>query len=121
MLHWPQFAFPYSKLFHTKYNHIAHYYLSGRRRADIVTKRGSDRKVSDDRILLEFLLSADPALFTSEVSDPLPLSRQRVNDLLNELEDEGLVTSKTASGRRLWWMTAKGHEQVVKSARDKLT
>jgi predicted transcriptional regulator len=86
-----------------------------------MAKRGSNRKVSDDRILLEFLLSADPALFTSEVSDPLPLSRQRVNDLLNELEKEGLVTSKTASGRRLWWMTPEGHQQVVEAARDKLT
>jgi len=86
-----------------------------------MAKRGSDRKVSDDRILLEFLLSADPALFTSEVSDPLPLSRQRVNDLLNELEDEGLVASKTASGRRLWWMTRQGHQQVAKEAREKLT
>jgi predicted transcriptional regulator len=86
-----------------------------------MAKRGSDRKVSDDRILLEFLLSPDPALFTSEVSDPLPLSRQRVNDLLNELENEGLVTSKTASGRRLWWITPKGHQRVVEAARDKLT
>lgn len=84
-------------------------------------KRGSDRKVSDDRILLEFLLSADPALFTSEVSEPLPLTRQRVNDLLNSLEEDGLVTSKTASGRRLWWMTPKGRKRVVETAREELT
>jgi len=86
-----------------------------------MAKRGSDRKVSDDRILLEFLLSPDPALFTSEISDPLPLSRQRINDLLNNMEERGLVTSKTASGRRLWWMTTEGHKKVSEAAREDLT
>ena len=86
-----------------------------------MSKRGSDRKVSDERILLEFLLSPDPALFTSEVSEPLPLSRQRVNGLLDQLEENGFVTSKTASGRRLWWMTPKGKKKVTEAARNKLT
>lgn len=86
-----------------------------------MAKRGADRTVSDERILLEFLLSPDPALFTSEVSEPLPLSRQRINDLLDQLESDGFVTSKTASGRRLWWLTPAGTKRVTEAAREELT
>lgn len=82
---------------------------------------GRDRSVTDERILLEFLLTSDPALFTSEVSAELPITRQRVNQILEELEnEEGYVTSKRASGRRLWWLTPKGHEYIAEVAREKL-
>ena len=83
-------------------------------------ERGADRSVKNERVLLEFLLSADPALFTIEVAENLPLSRQRVNTILDELEGDGLVKSKRKSGRRLWWITNKGHAKVAESAREKL-
>lgn len=79
---------------------------------------GADRIVSNERILLEFLLTSDPALFTSEISDNLPITRQRVGQLLKELEKDGFVTSKFASNRRLWWLTADGHDYIASYARD---
>ncbi|WP_181691366.1 MarR family transcriptional regulator [Natronomonas sp. LN261] len=79
-----------------------------------------DREVSDERVLLEFLLTSDPALFTSELSENLPITRQRVGQLLNELEQDGLVTSKKASGRRLWWLTTSGKEYIAGIARERL-
>lgn len=81
--------------------------------------RGRDRSVSDERVLLEFLLTTDPALFTSEVSKTLPVSRQRVNQILNEMEEsKAYVTSKKVSGRRLWWITERGHTYVADTVRE---
>lgn len=80
-----------------------------------------DREVTDEQILLEFLLTSDPALFTSEVAENFDITRQRVGQILEEIEDDGLVTSKLASGRRLWWMTTDGHDLVARAAREKLS
>lgn len=80
-----------------------------------------DRKVTDEQILLEFLLTSDPALFTSEVSDNFEVTRQRVGQILTALEDDGLVTSKHASGRRLWWLTTDGHQYIATVVREKLS
>lgn len=84
-------------------------------------KAGRKETVSDERLLLEFLLTSDPALFTSEIAVNLPLTKQRVNQRLDDLEtDDGYVTSKKASGRRLWWMTPEGHEHIAAFARERL-
>lgn len=78
-----------------------------------------DREVPDERLLLEFLLSPDPALFTSEIADNLPITRQRVGQLLDPLMEEGLVTSKYASGRRLYWLSPTGREYITAVARER--
>lgn len=81
-------------------------------------EKGPDREISDQRLLVEFVLSSDPALFASEIAENVPYTRQRVSQRLDEIEDkEGYVTSKVASGRRLWWLTDKGREYVAKLLR----
>jgi len=85
-----------------------------------MAKTGTDREVTNERILLEFLLTSDPALFASEVSENVPLSRQRVAQLLDELEEDGFITSKHASGRRLFWLTDDGHMYIAAQAREML-
>lgn len=79
-----------------------------------------DREVTDERLLLEFLLSPDPAMFTSELAENLPITRQRVGQLLTELEEDGLVTSKKASGRNVWWLTPKGREFITDVVRSEI-
>lgn len=86
-----------------------------------MNKRGPERTVSDDRILLEILLARGPAAFSSEITDEVPLTRQQVSTRLENLEEEGFVASKLASGRRLWWLTDKGEERVQGVARDELS
>lgn len=81
---------------------------------------GREKTVPDERILVEFLLTSDPALFSSEVADNVPLTRQRVNTILDEMEDDGYLMSKKASGRRLWWLTDKGHDHLTQFLRDEL-
>jgi len=79
------------------------------------------RKVTDERVMLEFLLTSDPAMFTSEIAERLPVTRQRVGQMLDTLESEGFVTSKHAAGRRLWWLTEKGEEYITSVARERLS
>lgn len=80
--------------------------------------RGPKEEVSNERILLEVFIHPDPAIFASEIEPELPITRQRINDRLDGLEDEGLVYSKHASGRRIWWMTQEGREFVADVARE---
>jgi predicted transcriptional regulator len=82
--------------------------------------REQNPEVTDERILLEFLLTSDPALFTSEVADAVPVTRQRVGQILDQLDEDGFVTSKHAAGRRLWWLTDDGHDYISKIARERL-
>lgn len=82
---------------------------------------GSGREVTYERLLLEFLLTADPALFASELAENLPVGTTRVNQLLDELEDDGFVTSKHASGRRLFWLTPEGHQYIADVARNRIS
>lgn len=59
-------------------------------------------------------------MFTSEIENELPLSRQQLNNRLSGLEEDGYVTSKKASGRRLWWLTDRGCKQVAEAVRETL-
>lgn len=82
-----------------------------------MVKRGPDKTVSDERILIEMLVAEGPAVFTSEIENEVSITRQRLNDRLSELEESGYVTSKHASGRRLWWLTSEGVELAKEYAR----
>jgi len=86
-----------------------------------MSPRGRDKTVSDERILVEFVLSGDPAMFTSEIAANLPVSRPTVNSRLDAMETDGLVTSKTKSGRRLWWITPDGRQHIAESIRDSIS
>lgn len=79
--------------------------------------RGRDRVIEDERILLEFILTDSPALFTSEIAENVSLTRQRLGDRLKELEELGYVKSKKASGRRLWWITDEGSMEIANKLR----
>lgn len=78
------------------------------------------KSVSDERILLEFLLSSDNAFFTSEFEGPIPLTRQQIQNRLRDMEEKGLVASKKASNRNIWWITDEGVKRVSRAARDAL-
>jgi len=80
---------------------------------------GRDKSVSDSRLLVEFVLASDPAFFASELADNVPISRVQVNSRLDQLEEQGLVASKTASGRRLWWLTDDGRQRATEAVRDR--
>lgn len=83
--------------------------------------RGPEERVSKERLLLEVFVHPDPALFASEIEPEVPITRQRINERLDKLEDEGLVYSKHASGRRIWWMTQSGREFVAEAAREAIS
>jgi predicted ArsR family transcriptional regulator len=73
---------------------------------------GRKPTVSDKEILSVFALSPDPAFFASELTDELGLSRQGVLSRLDELDERGLLDSKKASGRRIFWITTDGRRYV---------
>ena len=86
-----------------------------------MAKRGPEPDIPDDRLLFEIMLVRGPAAFASEIEEQVPLSRQRITKRLNDLEDEGLVVSKKATGRRLWWLTDSGKAKASSSIREKLS
>lgn len=79
-------------------------------------RRGPQPTVSDERILRHFALSADPVFVASELSEKFDLSRQQLLNRLDSLETEGLLTSKTVSGRRLFWITDDGRAAAADEA-----
>jgi DNA-binding HxlR family transcriptional regulator len=85
-----------------------------------MVQRGPDKSVSNERILFEIMIGDGPAVFASELETELPLSRQQITSRLDQLESQNLVTSKKASGRRLWWLTEKGKGRLSETARDEL-
>jgi predicted ArsR family transcriptional regulator len=82
-------------------------------------------KVSDDQLLLEFLLSSDPALVASEIAENVPLTATQVTNRLDAMENtddgEPKVVSKHAAGRRIWWLTPTGREYIVSIARQMIS
>lgn len=82
-------------------------------------KHGPDRTVTDDRLLLEFVLQPHPAFFASDFEDSIRISRQQISKRLSQLEEEGYVVSRKAAGRRMWWITEKGRTRVAGLAREK--
>ncbi len=84
-------------------------------------KRGPDPDIPDERLLFEIMFARGPAVFTSEVEQELDLSRQRINERLTSLEEEDLLVSKKASGRRLWWITEAGKAQAAEFIRENLS
>lgn len=77
--------------------------------------RGRDKTVSDVEILLLFILTPEPAFMASEFTDAVDMTRQGVLKRLDDLEDQGYLESKKASGRRMFWITEEGRQFVSES------
>ena len=86
-----------------------------------MSKRGPEPDISDERLLLEMMLARGPAVFASEIEEEIPLSRQRISNRLGNLEEVGLVVSKKAAGRRLWWVTDSGKQKASTYMREELS
>ena len=79
---------------------------------------GPDRTVTDDRILIEFIIRQDPAFFPREFQDQFDLTTQQLRNRLKMLEAEGLVESKKVSNRLLYWITDEGYKQAATAVRE---
>lgn len=83
-----------------------------------MAKRGRKKTISDVEILRHFAHSPDPAFVATEFTDDFDMSRQGVLSRLDDLEDQGLLRSKMASGRRIFWITHSGLEAVSQAELD---
>lgn len=68
---------------------------------------GRTPDVDDCEILALFVDADAPVLFTSEVADALEFSNRGTAKRLRDLEDRGLLVSKT-SNDTVWWLTQAG-------------
>lgn len=73
---------------------------------------GREETVDDSEILRIFLESDDPALFTGEVADEIGFSNQGTLPRLRDLEQEGLLQSKSGGRILIWWITDDGRRYL---------
>jgi DNA-binding MarR family transcriptional regulator len=76
---------------------------------------GRKPTVSDTEILRIFVVNPDPVFLASELTDELDMSRQGIHNRLDELEERGYLNSKTAGGRRMFWVTQEGRAFFAES------
>lgn len=77
--------------------------------------RGRKPTVSDTEILQHFALSPDPVFLASELADEFGMSRQGILSRLDDLDERGLLASKYAGGRRMFWITVAGKRYISSS------
>ncbi|MFW6435416.1 MAG: helix-turn-helix domain-containing protein [Halovenus sp.] len=80
--------------------------------------RGRNRSASDVRVLLEILLHRDRAVFGAEIAENLPVSKERVRQILGQLADDGYVEINQVSGRNLYRLTDSGFEHLAEKLRE---
>jgi predicted transcriptional regulator len=85
-----------------------------------MSKPGPEVKVDLDEILLRFVLSPDPVLIASEIARPYDITRQTAANYLERLEDDGLLRSKSAGNRRMFWITYEGRGRVANVFADEI-
>ena len=76
-----------------------------------------ERETADDVLLMEFLLSDDPCLFTKEIAAAVNMSRQGVTSRLEELESNGYLNSKMQRDR-VYWLTETGRGRARESLKE---
>ena len=76
-----------------------------------------ERETADDVLLMEFLLSDDPCLFTKEIANAVNMSRQGVTSRLEELESNGYLNSKMQRDR-VYWLTETGRGRARESLKE---
>ena len=69
-----------------------------------MSTRGKDRSVSDSELVSAIKSHPDPVVKPTELSKQLPLSSTRIGQLLNELEEDGVVTKKQFGSGYGWWI-----------------
>jgi predicted transcriptional regulator len=63
---------------------------------------------TSDQEYLTLLAEADaPALFTSDFAEAFDISPQGAYSRLRNLEDDGLIDSRSGQ-ERIWWLTKRG-------------
>lgn len=79
---------------------------------------GRQYDVSDEQILIEFLLSDDPALVAKELAGPLGMSRQGIHNRLDKLQDREMLHSKKPGRDRIYWLTTDGRQFATEALRN---
>lgn len=74
---------------------------------------GREETVDDIQILHVFAESSDPALFTGEVADKIGFSNQGTIPRLRDLENRGLLESKSGGRTLIWWLSHDGQEYLT--------
>lgn len=77
---------------------------------------GRPPEITDDEILEVFISSDDPVLTASEVANKLSVGRRGMLDRLENLEQRGVLRSKSVGASSLvWWYP--GHTNTTPVAR----
>lgn len=82
--------------------------------------RGRKASVSNERLLLEILLNRDRAVFAVEIASNVPVSKERVRQMLAELEEGGYVEKNKISGRNLYRLTDAGFRFLSTELREQI-
>lgn len=80
--------------------------------------RGRNPSVTETQLLLEILLNQDRAVFAAEIADNLPITDERVRQLLAEAEADGFVEIKKVSSRNIYRLTPAGHAFLESALRE---
>lgn len=90
-------------------------------KSQFVTRRGPKEQVSDNRLLLEILLSDENSVFASEVQENVSLETvQGVRDRLNSLcEETEWIEVRKVSGRNLYSLTDNGNAKILQEVRSR--
>lgn len=70
--------------------------------------------MSDERLLKEIALSADPVVTTTEVAERVGLTQQSVYQRFQRFEERGWIRSKlVGANARVWWLVDEGRQQLA--------
>jgi len=81
--------------------------------------RGRNSSVSDERVLLEILLSERRLVKLSDIDPHIPLSKERIRQILEDMEQEGYVEVER-EGMNFYRLTDDGHEHLKTELRDRI-
>jgi len=74
---------------------------------------GRDKKLTDVEILKEISLHPDPVVTTSEIAERVEMTRQGLNNRMNELAETGDLVRKDVGGRAvIYWLSKQGKEKA---------
>lgn len=70
-----------------------------------MSSRSKQQKVTDVEIITLLKEASDPFVTAKEVSEQLPITSQRANQRLANLEGDGIVDRKKCGSGQGWWLT----------------
>ena len=74
-----------------------------------MTKPGPNKAVSEREVLLYFVQDPDPAFTVNELASEFERTRQWADNILSDMESDGLVSSKNpGGGAKFYWVTESG-------------